>query len=69
MAQDKERLHFASIWILLLISDYLIKDSIDDQSQPLEQGITETFTEGGDFVSKHLGNPFLSTGRSDTLTS
>ena len=29
----------------------------------------ETFTEGGGFVSKHLGNPLLSTGRSDSLIS
>ena len=29
----------------------------------------ETFTEGGNFVRKHLGNPLLSTGRSDTLIS
>ena len=36
----------------------------------------ETFTEGGGFVSKHLGNPLgnpgnplLSTGRSDPWTS
>ena len=38
--------------------------------------IVETFTEGGGFVSKHLGNPLgfpgnplLSTGRSDSLIS
>ena len=31
--------------------------------------IVETFTEGGGFVSKHLGNPFLSTGQSDPLIS
>ena len=29
----------------------------------------ETFTEGGGFLSKHLGNPLLSTGRSDPLIS
>ena len=29
----------------------------------------ETFTEGGGFVSKHLGIPLLSTGRSDPLIS
>ena len=29
----------------------------------------KTFTEGGGFVSKHLENPLLSTGRSDSLIS
>ena len=32
-------------------------------------GIVETFTEGGGFVSNHLGNPLLSTCRSDPLIS
>ena len=31
--------------------------------------ITEAFMEGRGFVSKHLGNPLLSTGRSDPLIS
>ena len=30
-------------------------------------GIAETFTEGGGFVSNHLGYPLLSAGWSDTL--
>ena len=29
----------------------------------------DTFKEGVGFVSKHSGNPLLSTGRSDTLIS
>ena len=31
--------------------------------------ILNVHLESGGFVSKYLGNPLLSTGRSDTLTS